>query len=108
MTMNTLTALQPVRVRLQIASKNVLTPVLVAIAYYAAAQAAFWIGTLSDKIYAPFWPPNVVLFCTLLLVPKRHWWLYILAVFPAHVTAELGVGMPAAQLMVAFASNCMV
>ena len=106
--MNALTALQPIRVRLQIASKHVLAPVLVAIAYYAAAQAAFWVGTLSDKIYAPFWPPNVVLFCTLLLVPKRNWWLYILAVFPAHVAAELGVGMPASQLMVAFASNCMV
>jgi signal transduction histidine kinase len=84
------------------------TPVLVAIAYYLAAHAAFWIGTLSDRIFAPFWPPNIVLFCTLLLVPKRSWWLYIIATFPAHVLAEVSVGMPPVQFMVAFATNCMV
>ncbi len=83
-------------------------PVLVAVAYYLGAQAAFAIGTLSDRIFAPFWPPNVVLFVTLLLVPGRRWWIYVAATFPAHVVAELGVGMPAPQLLVAFASNCMV
>jgi signal transduction histidine kinase len=83
-------------------------PVLVAIAYYLGAQAAFAIGTFSDRIFAPFWPPNIVLFCTLLLVPKRQWWLYIAATFPAHVIAEIAVGMPVAQLLVAFATNCSV
>src|SRR5262249_35796826 len=81
-------------------------PVLVAIAYYLGAQAAFAIGTFSDRIFAPFWPPNIVLFCTLLLVPKRQWWLYIAATFPAHVIAEIAVGMPVAQLLVAFGTNC--
>jgi signal transduction histidine kinase len=83
-------------------------PLIAAIAYYCGAQAAFLIGTLSDRIFAPFWPPNVILFCALLLVPYRHWWIYIAVVFPAHVVAELGVGMPAWQLLVAFATNCMV
>ena len=81
-------------------------PVLVAIAYYLGAQAAFAIGTFSDRIFAPFWPPNIVLFCTLLLVSKRKWWLYIAATFPAHVIAEIAVGMPVAQLLVAFGTNC--
>ncbi len=40
-------------------------PVLVAVAYFLAAEAAFFIGTLSDRIFAPFWPPNIVLFCAL-------------------------------------------
>ena len=80
--------------------------VFVAIAYYLGAQAAFAIGTFSDRIFAPFWPPNIVLFCTLLLVPKRQWWLYIAATFPAHVIAEIAVGMPVAQLLVAFGTNC--
>src|SRR5262249_5583008 len=84
------------------------TLVFVAIAYYLGAQAAFAIGTFSDRIFAPFWPPNIVLFCTLLLVPKRQWWLYIAATFPAHVIAEVAVGMPLAQLLVAFATNCAV
>jgi len=88
--------------------KSFGTPVFVAIAYYIGAQAAFAIGTFSDRIFAPFWPPNIVLFCTLLLVPKRQWWLYIAATFPAHAIAEIGVGMPVAQLLVAFATNCVL
>ena len=83
-------------------------PALVALIYFLGAEAAFFIGTLSDHIFALFWPPNVVLFCALLIVPQRRWWLYIAAAFPAHVVAELGVGMPAPQLLVAFATNCMV
>src|SRR5436190_19364003 len=74
-------------------------PVLVALAYYLGAEAAFFIGTLSDKIFALFWPPNVILFCALVIAPQRHWWRYIAAAFVAHVVAELGVGMPAGQLL---------
>jgi signal transduction histidine kinase len=66
-------------------------------------------GTFSDRIFAPFWPPNIVLFCALILVPYRRWWVYIAAAFPAHVLAEVSlVGMPASQLLVAFVTNCMV
>ena len=83
-------------------------PLLVALIYFLGAEAAFYIGTLSDRIFALFWPSNVVLFCALLIVPRRRWWLYIAAAFPAHMIAELGVGMPMAQLLVAFATNCMV
>jgi PAS domain S-box-containing protein len=81
---------------------------LVAAAYFIGAEAAFLVGTLSDRIFAPFWPPNVILFCALLLAPRRHWWAYIAAAFPAHVVAEVQVGMQAAQYLVAFAANCLV
>jgi len=83
-------------------------PILVALAYFVGAEVAFYIGTLSDKIFAPFWPPNIILFFALLLVPERRWWLFIAASFPAHVLAEHGVGMPFGQMLVAFATNCMV
>jgi PAS domain S-box-containing protein len=84
------------------------TPLLVAVAYFVGAEAAFLVGRLSDTIFAPFWPPNVVLFCALLLAPKRRWWVYIVMAFPAHVLAELQVGMPTAHLLVAFSANCLV
>src|SRR5262245_3040389 len=83
-------------------------PLLVAIAYYLGAQVAFSIGTLSDRIFAPFWPPNIILFCTLLLVPTSQWWLYVVAAIPAHALAEMTVAMPVAQSLVAFGTNCMV
>src|SRR6266581_712258 len=94
--------------RPQYIATSLKAPLVVAIAYYLGAEAAFYIGTLSDKIFALFWPPNVVLFCALLVVPRRDWWVYIAAAFPAHAIAELGVGMPPSQLVVAFATNCMV
>lgn len=88
--------------------KRVQLPLLVAACYYLAAETAFFIGTLSDSIFAPFWPPNIVLFCALLTAPMQYWWRYLLAVFPAHAFAEIGVGMGAIQLVVAFATNSAV
>jgi PAS domain S-box-containing protein len=84
-----------------------LGPLLVGVAYYCGAEAAFAIGTLT-QMFAPFWPPNVVLLCALLLVPQRRWWAYVLAAFVAHLVAERGVAMPVPQLLVAFACNVAV
>ncbi len=83
-------------------------PLLVGVVYYLGAEAAFLIGTLTDKIFAPFWPPNAILFCALALVPYRRWPHYIIAVVPAHIMAELSVGMGWLQMFVAFATNIMV
>src|SRR5262245_28012804 len=83
-------------------------PLLVGLAYYLGAQFAFLIGTLSDQIFALFWPPNVILFCALLFRPRREWPALIAAAFIAHVVAEVGVGMPVPQLVLAFVTNCLV
>jgi len=72
--------------------------ILVSLAYYLAAESAFAIGTLT-QMFAPFWPPNVVLLCALLVVPPGAWWLFIAAVFPAHAIAELGVGTVTASAL---------
>ena len=101
-------AMQSIMSRARHAFGALQGPLLVALMYFVGAEAAFYIGTLSDRIFALFWPPNVVLFCALMIVPQRDWWLYISAAFPAHALAEFGVGMPAPQLLVAFATNCMV
>jgi signal transduction histidine kinase len=79
-----------------------------AAAYYLSAEAAFFIGTLSDKIFAPFWPPNIVLFCALLFTPVRLWWLPLAAALPAHELAEWSIGMPGTARLIAFATNCVV
>ncbi len=33
------------------------------------------------------WPSNALLVATLVLTPKRRWWLYLLSVIPAHIAA---------------------
>jgi signal transduction histidine kinase/integral membrane sensor domain MASE1 len=81
---------------------------VVAIGYFVGAEIAFFIGTLSDKIFAPLWPPNTVLFCALVLAHPKRWWIYILAAFPAHIVVELGVGMGALQLLIAFITNVLM
>src|SRR5262245_48520474 len=86
--------------------RSAYVPILVAVAYLVAAEIAFYLGTLSDRIFAPFWPPNIVLFCALLAAPMRRWHLFLFAVFPAHIIAEIRVNMPALPLLVAFATNC--
>lgn len=83
-------------------------PVLAAVAYYAAAVSAFLIGTLSDRIFAPFWPPNVVLLCALLLSLYSRWLLYLAVIFVGHAIAEAGIGMPFWQMLLAYATNCSV
>ena len=96
------------RVRLHDLTQAAVGPLLVAVTYYLGAEAAFAVGTLSDRIFAPFWPPNIVLLCGLLLLPPRRWWIVLAAALPAHIIAEIGVGMPPHQYMIAFVTNCMV
>jgi signal transduction histidine kinase len=94
--------------RLAAAALAARGPLVTAIAYLIGAESAFLVGTLSDRIFAPFWPPNVILFGALLLAPNSRWWLYILAAGPAHVIAELHVGMAPLPMAVAFATNCAI
>jgi signal transduction histidine kinase len=79
-----------------------------AVAYFLGAVLAFTVGTLSDKVFAPFWPPNVILFAALFFTPPARWPVLVLATLPAHVAAEVLVGMGPMQMAVAFATNCLV
>jgi signal transduction histidine kinase len=96
------------RIRISRTLEPVLGPLALAVAYYLGAEAAFLIGTLSDRLFAPFWPPNVILFCVLLVSPPSRWWIFVLAIFPAHVLAELSVAMPLEPMMIAYITNCSV
>jgi signal transduction histidine kinase len=93
---------------LELIPYTVRRPLLTSIAYFLGAEVAFLIGTLSDQIFAPFWPPNIILFCALLGARYGEWWRYVLAVLPAHILAELQIGMDWPQLLVAFLTNCAV
>jgi len=83
---------------------DLVAAALVGVAYYLGAELAFSVGTLSH-LFAPLWPPNVVLLTALLLAPYRTWWIYIVAALPAHVAAETQMGMPAPEWLGAFICN---
>ncbi len=66
---------------------------LVGISYYAGTRIGFaW--TPRGHPNSAFWPPNAILLAALLLAPRKAWWTFFLAVFPAHMFAQLQVGVP--------------
>src|SRR5882724_12007855 len=67
---------------------------LVCVGYYVGANIGF-ILRFPPATPSVMWPPNAILTATLLLTPPRWWWIYLLAAFPAHVAAVLGVDWPA-------------
>jgi len=57
---------------------------IVAISYYLAAETSLSLR-FSGSTKAALWPTNAVLVTALLLTPARRWWMYLLAVVPAHI-----------------------
>ena len=81
------------------------TALIVAAGYYIGANFGF-IMRLPPTTPSVMWPPNAILTATLLLAPPRRWPLYLLAAFPAHLAAELGIGLPPAFVLAVFVTNC--
>jgi two-component system, LuxR family, sensor kinase FixL len=80
-----------------IAVHRTLSPVvaalLVGVSYYVGSRIGFaW--TPSGHPNSSFWPPNAILLAALLLAPRRAWWTFFLAVLPAHMFAQLQIGVP--------------
>ena len=73
-------------------------------AYYAGAQVGFALRfpSLPTSI---FWLPNATMFAVFLLAPPRHWWLYALAVLPAHIAVQMQNGAPTLSMILLFPSN---
>jgi len=83
-----------------------LAPVLaVAVGYYLAARLGFTF-TLKPYPISTLWPPNALLVAVLLLARTRDWWWLLAAALPAHLSAELQSGVPAAMVLGWYASNC--
>jgi len=81
------------------------TAVLVGVAYYVGAQVGL-VLRFPPAMSSVVWPPNSILTATLLLSPRRRWWLYLLAAFPAHLAGELPADWPIPLVLLLFATNC--
>src|SRR5215831_1246480 len=60
--------------------------VIVSLLYYVLAAASLKLR-LSTSTLALVWPSNALLMATLALSPKRQWWLFLVAIIPAHILA---------------------
>src|SRR3989442_11840860 len=80
------------------------TLLVVAVAYYLAAQLGF-ILRFPPTTPSVLWPPNSILTATLLLTPVRRWGLYPLAAPPPHLPPELPL-LPPLPVFGLFSTNC--
>ena len=58
--------------------------VVVACVYYVLVVVSLKLR-ISTSTLALVWPSNALLVAVLVLSPKRHWWVYLLSVIPAHI-----------------------
>ena len=58
----------------------------VALLYYVLAAASLRLR-LSTSTLALIWPSLALLVATLVLSPRRQWWVYLVAIIPTHVLA---------------------
>jgi signal transduction histidine kinase/integral membrane sensor domain MASE1 len=88
------------------AARIVLAAVGVAVAYGVTArlgQALIFPGTSVSAV----WLPNAILLAALLLAERRHWWIFLAAVLPAHVLVQsLLLNLPPARVGLAYLMNC--
>jgi len=84
--------------------RTISTALLVGIAYYIGNRIGFAL-TPTGQPNSTFWPPNAVLLAAFLLAPRRTWWTFLLAVLPAHLLAQLQIGVPLATATGWFITN---
>jgi signal transduction histidine kinase len=82
----------------------ILGGLLTAVGYYLGVEAGSNF-TLAPQPVSTLWPPNAILFGALLLAPARHWWIFLLAVLPVHLSAQLSNGVALSMSLLWFVSN---
>jgi signal transduction histidine kinase len=79
-------------------------PVVVAAGYFLGSLLGLSLQFPSTQISA-IWPPNAILLAALLVTPRSRWWIYLLAVLPAHLLAQVLMGIPLVVVLINFAGN---
>jgi PAS domain S-box-containing protein len=76
--------------------------VLFELAFFIAYENAM---KMAPRSGAPFWLPDSVLLCALLLTPPRRWWIYLVAPLPLRLFVALPPDTPMWFLMAAFLND---
>jgi len=69
-------------------AKTWTLPLAVGAAYYISAEVGQALAFPSAPV-SVFWAPNAILMAALLVTPREQWWLYLVAVLPFHLFAQL-------------------
>lgn len=78
------------------------------VAWFCAYVAAFYFAyryamSFSQATASPFWFPDSILLCALLMSRPRLWWIFILAPLPIRLFSEVAAGIPVWFLLATFA-----
>ncbi len=84
--------------------RSLIVALLVAVGYYLTAKIGFAFGLQPGSV-STLWMPNSILLAGLLLVPRRSWWIILVAACPAHFASEVQSGVPTAMVLSWFVSN---
>lgn len=84
--------------------RTVVVALLVALGYYTTAKIGFTFALQPGSV-STLWMPNSILLAGLLLVPRRSWWIIVVAACPAHFASEVQSGVPTAMVLSWFISN---
>ena len=80
--------------------RNVLGFCLFAVAFYFAYRYGM---SFSNETASPFWFPDSILLCALLLVRPARWWVFVLATLPIRLVAPVSADIPLWFLLTTFA-----
>jgi len=75
-----------------------------AVAYAIGAQVGFHLR-FPPATTSILWPPNAILTSALLLANPGRWWIYLLAVLPAHLLVQIPVVRPVTMVPLLFITN---
>jgi signal transduction histidine kinase len=78
-------------------------PAATALAYLLSAILGEALAFPSAPVSA-LWAPNAILFAALLLAPVKRWWIYLAAILPGHVLAQVS-DAPLSQIFVQYIVN---
>ena len=83
---------------------SLLCGLLVACVYFAGTKIGLLL-TPPDRPISTLWPPNALLFSALLLTPVEIWPVFVIAVLPAHLFAQLESGIPILTVLSWYGTN---
>jgi signal transduction histidine kinase/integral membrane sensor domain MASE1 len=78
-------------------------PLAVGAAYFIAAKVGEALA-FPDAPVSVLWAPNAILMATLILVPREQWWMYLAAVVPFHLFAQMP-DTPTARVILQYFAN---